>query len=208
MRAPPQPAQTASSPRSQPSAPMPRQSTSSYFGYQGEADEADLRELRRRQAEAHEREEAIDRENRWMLAPVIAPIGFVVANEILGSMAARAMAQRIVAARGVPKRAFEPNRGENPYAAAGRKAHEEFKQRVKAKEGWDADQSVPKQERVLRPDAQTPRRNPENDEERFNIELKPNTPRGRRAGAESKRRYERATKNRTRVIYYDPKDYL
>lgn len=40
------------------------------------------------------------------------------------------------------------------------------------------------------------------------MELKPNTPSGRRAAARAVRRYEEDTKNKTRAIFYDPKDFM
>jgi hypothetical protein len=182
--------------------------TASHFGYVPEPDEAEIADIRREQAEQHRGEEAVDREKRWMLGPIFAPLALAVGSEIAGSIAAREMLRRMAAARGVPARRFEPNRGENPYAAAGRKAHEEFKARVRAKDGWQADEGVNTKEGLLRPDARTPPRNPQKPEKQFSIELKPNTPRGRREDASAKRRYERATDNRTRVIYYELKDHL
>jgi hypothetical protein len=195
--------------KASPEPPPPRQSKSSYFGYQGEADEADMRELRRRQAEAHEREKEIDGQNRWMLAPIIAPLAFVAGSEIAGSIAAREMARRIAAARGVPRRAFEAVRGENPYAAAGRKAHRELQAKVEAKQGWAAEQKVDTGDgKYIRPDAQTPPRNPAKPEERYYIDRKPNTVSGRRSGEQKKREYKNKTDNKTRIIFYDPKDYM
>lgn len=40
------------------------------------------------------------------------------------------------------------------------------------------------------------------------MELKPNTPTGRRAGLRQVKRYRQATRRPVRVIYYDPSDYL
>jgi hypothetical protein len=43
--------------------------------------------------------------------------------------------------------------------------------------------------------------------ERYYLELKPNTPSGRSAGARQIKRYSEGGKRRVRVVYYDPKDY-
>lgn len=40
------------------------------------------------------------------------------------------------------------------------------------------------------------------------MELKPNTPSGRRAAAKAVARYTLETGNKTRPIYYDPKDFI
>ncbi|WP_332765495.1 hypothetical protein [Phenylobacterium sp.] len=40
------------------------------------------------------------------------------------------------------------------------------------------------------------------------MELKPNTPSGRAAAARAAKKYETETGNKTRSIYYDPKDFL
>jgi hypothetical protein len=54
----------------------------------------------------------------------------------------------------------------------------------------------PKTGRKVVPDALTPSGRP--------VELKPNAPSGRRAGAQQLKKYERATGMKGRVIYYDP----
>jgi hypothetical protein len=60
---------------------------------------------------------------------------------------------------------------------------------------------------MLRPDIAAPARNPEFPNRRYLMELKPDTPTGRRAGAISKGKYESASENKTRVIYYKPEDF-
>lgn len=60
----------------------------------------------------------------------------------------------------------------------------------------------------LRPDVAAPSRNPIVPERRYQMELKPNTESGRRAGVRAVRRYEDQTGNKTRAIYYNPKDYM
>ena len=88
--------------------------------------------------------------------------------------------------------------GESAAAAKGRQIHEAFKQRVGSKPGWTPEPRLvdPKTGKTVIPDALTPSGRP--------IELKPNTPSGRAAGACQLRKYERATGMKGRVIYYDP----
>jgi hypothetical protein len=88
--------------------------------------------------------------------------------------------------------------GESAAAAAGRLVHEAFKVQVRAKPGWLAAPRLvdPLTGKTVIPDAVTPSGRP--------VELKPNTPSGRAAGASQLPKYERATGRPGRVIYYDP----
>ena len=98
-----------------------------------------------------------------------------------------------------PPQAKPKRGGETPAAARGREAHEEFKKKVKEKEreGWRSEPRIDVEGGgQVRPDAVTPKGNP--------IELKPNTPTGRAAGKRQIKKYEDATGERGRVIYYDP----
>lgn len=96
-----------------------------------------------------------------------------------------------------PAQAKPKRGGENAAAARGREVHEEFKKKVKEKEGWHPNPRIKVEgSPELRPDALTPNRNP--------IELKPNTPTGKAAGKRQMKKYEAATGKRGRVIYYDP----
>jgi hypothetical protein len=94
----------------------------------------------------------------------------------------------------------KPRGGDSPAAARGRQVHEEFKEKVKAKEdkGWRPNPVYedPATGKKLIPDARTPNGNP--------IELKPNTPSGRAAGKRQMKKYEAAAKKKGRVLYYDP----
>ena len=80
----------------------------------------------------------------------------------------------------------------------GNKAHAELKAKVKAKDGWKSEPYFKGADgRVHRPDALT--------KNGYCIELKPNTPSGRRAGKSQAARYTNQTPcRRTRVVYYDP----
>jgi hypothetical protein len=92
--------------------------------------------------------------------------------------------------------------GDSPAAARGRQVHEEFKEKVLAKKeqnpGWNEKPRVkdPITKKEVRPDALTPSGRP--------LELKPNTPSGRAAGARQLKKYEAATGKKGRVLYYDP----
>lgn len=91
--------------------------------------------------------------------------------------------------------------GDNWATRAGRAAHEDFKRRVQIKDGWKWEDPLPSQEgRLMRPDI--------NSRGGMFMELKPNTPTGRRAGLRQVKRYRQATDRPVRVIYYDPSDYL
>lgn len=63
--------------------------------------------------------------------------------------------------------------------------------------------------RILRPDVRTPPRvrSPEEPPKPFQMELKPNTPSGRRAAARAMKKYEE-TGVKSRPIFYDPKPFI
>ena len=82
----------------------------------------------------------------------------------------------------------------------GKRAHDKFKAKVEAKrgKGWDPNPRIkdPDTGRYVIPDALSPSGRP--------VELKPNTPSGRRQGRRQLRKYERVTGKKGRVVYYDP----
>ena len=80
----------------------------------------------------------------------------------------------------------------------GKKAHKDFSEKVKAKEGWESEPNLidPATGKTVKPDAVSPSGRP--------VELKPNTPSGRAKGKRQIKKYERATGKKGRVIYYDP----
>lgn len=90
--------------------------------------------------------------------------------------------------------------GENSAAAIGREAHQDLARKVAEKPGWDPG---PRERgadgRIHMPDVKTA-------QGRY-MELKPNTPSGRAAGARQAARYEKQLGSRVRVIYYDPNKY-
>lgn len=96
-----------------------------------------------------------------------------------------------------PRGSQNPNTAE--AAAEGRRQHQDFKEKVKAKPGWQSEPALkdPKTGNTVKPDAVTPSGRP--------VELKPNTASGRRQGQRQLPAQERATGRRGRVVYYDPK---
>jgi uncharacterized protein RhaS with RHS repeats len=91
--------------------------------------------------------------------------------------------------------------GNNPYAQGGREIHKQFEEEAKAK-GWDTKRDKtkgvdPKTGRNVYPDAI--------DECGRPVELKPDTPSGRRRAKTQGEKYKRATRKDPVIIYYDPK---
>lgn len=87
--------------------------------------------------------------------------------------------------------------GENAAAAYGRRMHAEFAERLAAKPGWDYEPRLLGADgKYYKPDGMTPRG--------YILELKPNTPSGRAAGATQMRNYQEKIGVKGRVIYYNP----
>jgi len=80
----------------------------------------------------------------------------------------------------------------------GNEAHADFKTKSAAK-GWDTNPRLtdPQTGKTVIPDAVTRGGKP--------VELKPNTPSGRAKGETQLPKYERATGQKGRVVYYSPK---
>lgn len=99
--------------------------------------------------------------------------------------------------------------GDNWATRVGRRAHDWLEEQLDAKEGWEYEPRLERPgKRPLKPDAGTPQRNPLKPEERYYLELKPNTPSGRAAAARAVKRYKGVTDQEVRPIYYDPKDFM
>ena len=99
--------------------------------------------------------------------------------------------------------------GDNWATRAGRRAHQALRERLEQKPGWKYEPNMETNGgRVLKPDVGAPIRNPLEPTSRYQMELKPNTPSGRRAGMRQSQRYFDETGNKTRPIYYDPKDFI
>lgn len=167
----------------------------------------DLAELRRQQAEFSRATREIDKQNSWFAIPALAPAAVVLGLEGAGAIAARLAGPALRRAPLVlEERMPYPRVGDNWATRAGRRAHAALKARVGEKPGWLGDQTA--EGTALRPDVQGPVRQRADSEIRFQMELKPNTPSGRRAAAKAVERYTRETGNKTRAIYYDPKDFM
>lgn len=171
----------------------------------------DVADLRLQQAEFRKTERAISRENAWMAVPALAPAAAVLGLEAAGMIAAR-LAPAAVQRAPLQFVQREPylRVGDNWATRAGRRAHAALKERVAQKPGWRPEPDVPLRDgRIVRPDVQTPPRvrvagrKPEP----FQMELKPNTPSGRRAAARAVKKYE-GTGFKTRPIFYDPKPFI
>lgn len=177
--------------------------------YRSSADE--VIELRRQQAAFKETERAISRDNAWMAGPALAPAAAVLGLEAAGGIAAR-LAPAAIKPGPLQLVQRDPylRVGDNWATRAGRRAHAALKARVAQKPGWRPEPDVlTKDGRIVRPDVQTPPRvrRPGRDAEPFQMELKPNTPSGRRAAARAVKKYE-GTGFKTRPIFYDPKPFI
>ena len=169
----------------------------------------DLSELRRQQAKFRKVTDEISRENSWFAIPALAPVAVVAGLGGAGMLGARLAAPHLarVAPLRFPQRLDYVRVGDNWATRAGRKAHQALKERVGAKPGWDPELTITTRTGVVRPDVSAPAR-AYRPGKRFQMEMKPDTASGRRAGAKAAQRYEETTGNRTRVIYYNPKDFM
>jgi hypothetical protein len=101
-----------------------------------------------------------------------------------------------------------PLRGETWATKAGKKAHAEMKARVREKPGWEAERYTKTDGDLVRPDITAPIRNRSKTvEDRFLMELKPDTPYGRKAAARAVRDYAKKTDKKVRAIFYEQSDY-
>lgn len=169
--------------------------TASYFGYQPELSAQEEAELRHRQLEERKHLDEINRQNMWMLGPVLAPDFVVLGAEGLGLLAGRAAAKRLAAVEPAYLNVLA-KKGETIHTILGKRAHKVFRDKVRAKgNGWVAEKRFPTEDgRYVIPDAMTPPRNPANPKQRFNLDLKSDTPSGRAAGEKKKIDYKAKTK--------------
>ena len=167
----------------------------------------EMAELRRQQAALAKAIRELDIQNSWLAIPaLVAPFVFGAPEEAAAWAAREVLPEAEQGPLDLPERDPYRRVGDNWATRKGRQAHAAFKQQVQAKEGWDPDPAVNRPgQRPLRPDAGTPARNPERPDKRFYVELKPDTPSGRARGASAVKRYQDASGNKTRVVYYDPK---
>lgn len=169
---------------------------------------AELAELRRQQAEFDRTVRQIDKQNSWMLVPSLAPIAAVVGAEAVAALAA-SLAPKVIP-RGplvLTKRDPYPRVGDNWATRKGRRADTHYKDMARGKEGWTPEPRVIGADgKLLKPDIGTPPRTSDPAVRKY-IEVKPNTPSGRAAGARQAKKYEEATGQKVRVLYYDPKRF-
>jgi hypothetical protein len=171
-----------------------------------------LAELRRQQAALAAVTRKLDIQNSWFAVPALAAPLVVLGLESATALAARTALPAIGQAP-LDFAERDPYRrvGDNWATRKGRRAHAAFKEKVKTKDGWETDPPLKRAgKHPLRPDAGTPKRQPDdpvNPGKRHYLELKPNTPSGRKAAARAVKRYMSLTKDKVRPIYYDPKDF-
>jgi hypothetical protein len=161
----------------------------------------DMAEFRRQQAEFAQITRDIGNRNSWFAIPALAPAAVVLGLETAGAIGAEMAAPKAA----MPPMQFVENEpylrvGDNWQTRGGMRAHRAFSASVDAKPNWRSNPTITsKSGEVMRPDAVA--------REKYYLELKPNTPSGRSAGARQIKRYAEGGKRKARVVYYDPKDY-
>lgn len=198
---------SGSAPASRPATPGPTAGTR--YGNLYAAPPDDLAELRRQQAEFERTRRAISRENSWMAVPVLAPAAAVLGLEAGAAIAARLAPQ--VVARGplvLTERMPYLRVGDNWATRAGRAADKFYKDMARAKPGWKPEPRIVGPDgKLLKPDLGTPPRTPDPAVRKY-VEVKPNTPSGRAAAARQVKKYEEATRQKVRALFYDPKRFM
>lgn len=169
---------------------------------------ASIEDLRRQQeAFAAERERLATRGVAWAL-PAVAPIVAVAGLEA-GAALAVALAPK-AAARApliLTERMPYVRVGDNWATRAGRRAHKYYQEMAEAKPGWTSEPRIVSNGRLLKPDVRIPERLSSAGRVKY-VEVKPDTPTGRAAGARQVEKYKAATGERVRVLYYDPKRFM
>jgi hypothetical protein len=169
----------------------------------------ELATLRRQQAAFSKTTRQVDIQNAGYALPVLAApllaLGLGSAGAIADALAPEVEGAPLDFAESAPYLRV----GDNWATRAGRRAHSWLEDTLDAKDGWDYEPDLERPgQRPLKPDAGTPRRNPLKPKKRYYLELKPNTPSGRAAAARAVKRYQGATDQKIRPIYYDPKDFM
>ncbi|HVY33330.1 MAG TPA: hypothetical protein VG960_02800 [Caulobacteraceae bacterium] len=160
----------------------------------------DLADLRRQQAQFRNTLNDLDRRNRWLAIPALAPAAAVVGLEAAEGLLGRAAMQTIQRPPfEIPERDPYRQVGDNWSTRIGRRAHAELRDKVQAKPEWKYDKAAVGTK--LRPDVATKG-------QRY-MELKPNTPSGRKAAAAALKKYREGIPNagRPRALFYDPKKF-
>ena len=158
----------------------------------------EMLELRRHQAAFKDVTRELDRENRWMAAIALAPIAAVGGLEAATFSAARQLAEmRPGEPLQLPGRAPLLKRGDTYYARLGRREDKVLGEKVNAKPGWKFQPRERRDGKLLIPDVKLPVRTGRVPKY---LEQKPDSPSGRRAGADALEKYKDLGK--TRIIYY------
>jgi len=175
------------------------------FGALGAPPTGDMSELRRKQAEFTKIRRDLDIQNSWLAAPIFAATAITLGLSGAAALGARGAASvPRPAPLSFPKPQSLRRGGETLQARAGRRAHRELDTRVDLKPDWTSNPRLTTAKGETRiPDVGLPKRPGRVD--KF-LELKPNTPSGKRAATQAVKKYNEFGK--TRPIYYDPKDYL
>lgn len=159
-----------------------------------------MQELRRQQAAFKNVTRQLDHDNRWMAAIALAPIAAVGGLEAVPYAIAREIASNPPGQPlQLPGRAPLLKKGDTYYARNGRREDMAFRAKVEAKPGWKSQPRVKTEEGLRIPDARAPVRTGKSVKY---VELKPDTPSGRRAGEKAIEKYKDLGK--TRVVYYRP----
>ena len=175
----------------------------------GAPSDESLAELRRQQAAFSKVVHDIDLQNAWFAAPALAPPLVALGLEGIGALAGRAVVAESQIPHVFTKKDPYLRVGDNWATRAGRRAHAALDAKAEQKPGWAAQPRILRSgQSPLKPDAGGPQRNPLEPKKRIYLELKPNTPSGRAAAARAVKRYQDATKQKVRAIFYDPKDYM
>ncbi|WP_394761825.1 hypothetical protein [Phenylobacterium sp.] len=170
----------------------------------------ELAELRRQQAAFSDTTRKIDLQNSWFAVPALAPAVVALGLGAAGEWATGEVAP--TAGRAVAnfvERDPYLRVGDNWATRAGRRGHAAFKERVAQKPGWEYEPKLAREgQRPLKPDLGTPKRNPQFPDKRKYIELKPDSPSGRAAGARALKRYQEVTEDPVRLLFYSLKDFI
>ena len=170
----------------------------------------ELADLRRQQAAFGNTARQIDIHNSWFAAPALAPALVAMGLGAAGEWATGEVVPEVEeAVANFVERDPYPRVGDNWATRAGRRAHAALKERLAQKPGWEYEPKLPREgQRPLKPDMGTPKRNPIDPDRRKYIELKPDSPSGRAAGARALERYRDATQDPVRLLFYKLKDFI
>jgi hypothetical protein len=170
----------------------------------------ELAELRRQQAAFANTTRQIDIDNSWFAVPALAPPLVALSLGALGGWATGEVAPEAgqAVANFVQKDPYL-RVGDNWATRAGRRAHAYYREMAEQKPGWEYEPKLARPgQRPLKPDLGTPKRNPQLPEKRGYVEVKPDSPSGRAAGARALKKYQAVTNDPVRLLFYTLKDFI